>query len=174
MKVLAALERFLVRFETSVLVLSLSLMVVLAFAQVVLRNAFDTGLLWGDTVVRHLVLWVGFAGAALAASDDRHIAIDALTKFLPPKVRHLSRVLTSLFAVIVCVVLADAGTTLLLDEMEFGGTLVLGLPSWVGVVILPPGYLLLAFHFLMKAFQNGLLAAGRDPGKPTVSDTRVT
>ncbi len=162
MKLLAGIERLFVKVETGVLVLCLSTMVILAFAQVVLRNFFDTGLLWGDTVVRHLVLWVGFAGAALAAVDERHISIDALSKFLPEKVRHGARVVTSLFAMVVCLVLADASITLLRDEMDFGGELVLGLPSWVGVVILPPGYLLMALHFLIRAIESIVVAAGGD------------
>ena len=167
MKILAGLERALVRIETAVLVIALSAMIVLAFAQVVLRNLFDTGLLWGDTVVRHLVLWVGFTGAALAARDERHISIDALTRFLPETFRHIAAVLTSLFAAFVCLLLADAAVALMRDEMEFGGELVLGLPSWTGVMILPPGYLLVAFHFLVRAVQNTLFAAGRGEGTKT-------
>jgi len=167
MKILGGLERALVRIETAVLVITLSLMIILAFSQVVLRNLFDTGLLWGDTVVRHLVLWVGFTGAALAAREERHISIDALSRFLPGISRHIARVLTSLFAVFVCLLLADASVTLMRDEMEFGGELVLGLPSWTGVMILPPGYLLVAFHFLVRAVQSILLATGRGEGAET-------
>jgi TRAP-type C4-dicarboxylate transport system permease small subunit len=164
MKLLSRLEQLFVRIETTVLVLTLSVMVILAFTQVVLRNVFDTGLLWGDTIVRHLVLWVGFTGAALAACDDRHISIDALSRFLSERLRHSAKVLTSLFAVAVCLLLADASITLFKDEMEFGGELVLGLPSWVGVMILPPGYLFIAFHFLVRAVQNALLVARADRG----------
>ncbi|MCK7524997.1 MAG: TRAP transporter small permease [Ignavibacteriales bacterium] len=63
-------------------------MVLLAFAQVILRNVFGTGLVWGDTIVRHMVLWAGFVGGALASYEGRHISIDALTKFFPPRVKH--------------------------------------------------------------------------------------
>jgi TRAP-type C4-dicarboxylate transport system permease small subunit len=161
MKVLAGLERLFVRIETGILVLTLSMMILLAFTQVVLRNVFGTGLLWSDTVVRHLVLWVGFTGAALAASDERHISIDALSKFLPTRVRSIAKIVTSLFAFLVCLVLTDASLSLFRDEMEFGGELVLGLPSWTGVMILPPGYLLIAFHFLVRVVQGILVMAGQ-------------
>lgn len=161
MKTLTAIENRLVRVETFLLVLFLSVMILLAFAQVILRNVFGTGILWADTIVRHLVLWVGFAGASIAASSERHIAIDAITKFLPARAGYVARVLTNLFALFVCLLLADAAYTLLLDEVEYGGTMVLDIPSWVGVVILPPGYILMAFHFLVKFIQNILLAAGR-------------
>lgn len=161
MKFLLGFEKILVRAETFLLVLSLSVMVLLAFAQVVLRNLFSTGFVWGDTVVRHLVLWVGFAGAAVAASSERHIGIDALTKFLPPRIKHVGRIITNLFAAVVCFYLAEAAYTLFLDEMEYGGTFVLDIPSWVPMIVLSPGYLLMLFHFLIKAVQSALLAAGR-------------
>ena len=64
------------------LILLLSLMILLAAYQVVARNFFDTGILWGDALVRVLVLWVTFIGATIAARDDEHIRIDLLTRFI--------------------------------------------------------------------------------------------
>ena len=40
--------------------------------QVVLRQVFGGGILWCDTLLRHLVLWVGFLGAARAAGQHPH------------------------------------------------------------------------------------------------------
>ena len=161
MKRLLTVDRALVRIETVFVVLFLGMMVLLAFLQVILRNLFDTGLLWADPVVRHLVLWVGFAGAAIASSEDRHIAIDALSKFLPERLKHGVRILTNLFAIAVCLFLADAAYTLFADELEYGGTIFLDLPSWVGVVVLLPGYLLMVFHFAVRLIRSLLLALGK-------------
>jgi len=154
MKLLLGLERLIVRIETAFLVLFLSVMVGLSFAQVLLRNLFDTGLLWGDPLVRHLVLWVGFAGAAIATSEERHIGIDALSKFLSPRGKSASRVITNAFALIVCYLLADAAYSFFLEEKEAGGMLVLDIPSWVGLVVVPPGYALMGFHFLLRLVQS--------------------
>ena len=129
MKLLRAIDAALVRVETVLLVVFLGVMVVLSFAQVVLRNVFDTGLLWVDPLVRHLVLWAGFMGAAMATSTDRHISIEAFNKFLPERWRHFVHVLTSLFA---------------------GGEIALGIPSWIALLILPAGYLLIMAHFLLR------------------------
>jgi len=154
MKVLLTVERFVTKAETGLLVLFLSVMVVLAFAQVILRNFFGTGLLWGDTLVRHLVLWVGFAGATIATSEKRHISIDALGNFLSPRVRNAVRVVTNLFAIAVCCLLADAAYKFLLEEKEAGGVVLLDIPSWVALAAIPPGYLLMGFHFGVRLIQN--------------------
>jgi TRAP-type C4-dicarboxylate transport system permease small subunit len=150
MKVLHAIDSALVRVETVLLVAFLGVMVVLSFAQVVLRNVFGTGLLWADPLVRHLVLWAGFMGAAMATSSDRHISIDAFNKFLPERGRQVVHALTSLFAAATCWFLAQAAWTFIQDEYAAGGEIALAIPSWVALLILPAGYFLLTLHFLLR------------------------
>jgi TRAP-type C4-dicarboxylate transport system permease small subunit len=154
MRIIRAINKFLVRVETALLVVFLGTMVMLAFGQVVLRNAFGTSFLWGDTLVRYLVLWSGFLGAALATSDDRHISIDALTKYVPERGRHGVKVITSLFAAVTCYYLSQASVLFLVGEKEAGSVLFLSIPTWVGLAIIPAGYALLAIHFLVLAAEN--------------------
>jgi TRAP-type C4-dicarboxylate transport system permease small subunit len=162
MTILRSLGRTLARVEGWFLVLFLGVMVVLAFTQVVLRNVFGSGLLWGDTLVRQMVMWAGFTGAAIAASQDRHISIDAITKFISERTRQATRTLTNLFAAVVCSFLARAAWTLLLSEQEHGGEIFLRIPQWVGLLIIPAGYCLLTIHFFLNSLESGLKAFGRD------------
>ena len=154
MKLLLSLDRTLAKFETVLLVVFLGTMVVLAFVQVLLRNVFGTGLIWGDTLVRHMVLWTGFIGGGLAAFEGRHISIDALTKFLSPRVRTAAGIVTHLFAAVVCYFLTAASWTFLKGEMEAGGDFILGLPGWVAMVIIPFGYALIMIHFALKVIEQ--------------------
>jgi TRAP-type C4-dicarboxylate transport system permease small subunit len=154
MKLLHSLDRIFYRIEFGLLVVFLGSMVLLAFMQVVLRNFFNTGLVWADTIVRHLVLWLGFVGATLATREERHIGIDAITRFLSARAKLVILILTSVFAAIVCYYLAAAAWTFVLDERVNGGELVLGIQTWVALLIIPAGYVLIAFHFLVKAIEN--------------------
>jgi len=160
MTFLRSLDRVLAKIEFILLVIFLSTMVVLAFTQVVLRNLFGTGLLWADTVVRHLVIWGGFTAAAIATSEDRHISIDALTKFIPVRGRHAAQIFTNLFASVVCYFLMNAAWKFLLDEKAAGGELVLSIPTWIALLIIPVGYGLMAIHFLVKLLERGASAFG--------------
>ncbi|MGA9117232.1 MAG: TRAP transporter small permease [Bacteroidota bacterium] len=159
MKALRILDRGLLRAETALLVLLLGALVLLAFSQVVLRNAFGTGWIWADTIVRHLVLWSGFMGAALAAGQERHIGIDALTHFLPARIREAARSLTGLFAVTVCWILLDAALRFIADEKSSGSEIALSIPTWVALLIIPVGYGLVGVHFLVRAIEHGVQAA---------------
>ena len=153
MKFVARLDRTLAQAETVLLVVFLGTMVLLAFAQVVLRNVFGTGLIWGDTLVRHMVLWAGFVGGALATFEGRHISIDALTKYLSPRVRSIAGVITNLFAGVVCYYLMTASWTFLVGEMESESEFIFSLPAWTAMAIIPFGYAMLMVHFGLKVIE---------------------
>lgn len=154
MKLLELLDRSLTRVEGWMLIGLLSVMVVLAFLQVVLRNFFQEGFIWGDILLRHLVLWIGFVGAAMATSQERHITIDALTRFLSDQVRRGVLALTQVFAAVVCIALAHAAVTFVGNDLEFGSTVYADIPAWYSQIIIPVGFSVMATHFLIRAILN--------------------
>ena len=56
-------------------------MILLAGAQIVLRNFFDSGIFWGDELLRLMVLWLTVAGGLAASRIDKHISIAVLDRF---------------------------------------------------------------------------------------------
>jgi TRAP-type C4-dicarboxylate transport system permease small subunit len=162
MTVLRSIDRGLVKVEGWLLVLFLGIMVVLSFAQVVLRNVFSTGFIWADPLVRHMVLWVGFLGAAIATHEERHISIDALTRFLSPRWKAAATIAGQLFLAVVCVALVSASWTFLMEEKEAGGEIVAGLPTYLGLMIIPLGYLLVAVHAVIRCLTRWPALLGRD------------
>ena len=71
------------KLEEWLLVALLFGMIAIASTQVVLRNVFDMGLLWGDGSVRVLLLWVAMFGAMVASRNDEHIRIDLIGRIIP-------------------------------------------------------------------------------------------
>jgi TRAP-type C4-dicarboxylate transport system permease small subunit len=165
MTLLRTVDRGLVRVEGWLLVLFLGIMVVLSFAQVVLRNVFSTGFLWADPLVRHMVLWVGFLGAAIATHEERHISVDALTKFLAPRWKAAATITGQLFLAIVCAFLVGASWTFLMEEREAGGELIAGVPTYLALMIIPAGYLLIAVHAIIRAMTRWPALLGREEPK---------
>ena len=151
MNFLKSLDKVLTRAEEIVLITLLSIMVIMSFVQVVLRNVFSSGILWADVLLRHILLWLGFLGAAIATSENRHINIDALRRFLSPKIRTAMEVVTDLFAAGICVLLASAAWEFVQGEIADRRTVLEGIPSWYAQVILPVGFGLLAVHFIIRA-----------------------
>lgn len=161
MSLLKKIDAVLNKVEGALLILLLAVMVLLAFLQVILRNVFLEGIFWADILLRHLVLWVGFLGAALATSEERHISIDAFATMFSPKVKAGIRVITNVFAVLVCYLLFDASRTFLQFEIEDARELFLGIPEWYSGIIIPIGFGLLMLHFTVRAVFSLNAALGR-------------
>jgi TRAP-type C4-dicarboxylate transport system permease small subunit len=151
MKILRQIDRWLNKGESALLILFLILMILLAFAQVVLRVAFSKGIIWGDIFLRHSVLWVGFLGGALGISEKRHINIDALTHFMSPRVKSAISIFTNLFGAAVCVFMAIAAVNFVTDEISSGSHVFTGIPTWYTEIIIPVGFGLFVFHFIVRA-----------------------
>jgi len=170
MTVLRLVDKILLTIERSLVVTLLGTMVLLSFLQVVLRNYFSTGILWADPFLRHLVLWVGFLGASLATQQEKHINIDLVTRFLGPKPTNVIRIVTYLFAAVVCFLLARAGLTFLGNEMETASSLFhIGnteFSTWWFELIIPIGFFLMMFRFILRALEHITNPPSADPRHP--------
>jgi TRAP-type C4-dicarboxylate transport system permease small subunit len=137
--------------EGGVLALLLAAMIVFSFLQIILRNLADTGIIWIDPLLRHLVLWVGFLGATLATRKAHHINVDAVSRFLPLPALRFVRAFTNLLAAFVCLLLSNAGVKLVRDEAGFGSSGFLDIPTWMLQVVMPLSLLLMSSRFLGHA-----------------------
>jgi TRAP-type C4-dicarboxylate transport system permease small subunit len=151
MSILKKIDSAFNKIEGALLILMLSTMVLVAFGQVMLRNVFHTGIQGADILLRHLVLWIGFLGAAIATSEERHINIDALRRFLAPRIRSAVDVLTDLFAAVICYYLMNAGRVFVENEMMDNRMVYQEIPAWYAQIIIPVGFGLLMFHFGLRA-----------------------
>jgi TRAP-type C4-dicarboxylate transport system permease small subunit len=123
----------------------------MAFGQVVLRNFFHTSIEWGDIFLRHLVLWVGYFGAVIATGERRHLKIEFVTKLVPPKARKIFFIITNLFAAVICYFLMQASIIFVQSEIEFASTLILEIPRWYFIIIIPIGYAIVSFRFAIHS-----------------------
>lgn len=142
-------RRTLTRVETALAGVSLLLLIGLTLAQIVARNLFEAGLPAADTVTRHLVLYILFFGATLAAEHERHIRIDVFSAWMAqPALDRLQRPLAAVAAV-VCAVLTHAALRFWLDEWQY----VNAAERWQALmnVILPLGFGLLSLHLALAA-----------------------
>jgi len=147
--------------ENLVIGLLLVSMVLLACAQIFLRN-FDFGtLVWADQTINHAVLWVAMFAGVAAAREDRHISIDVLSRFLPPRGQAGVALLVDLFTVGVCVALAWYGWQLTEFALEDDEALLVGIPVWMAQAALPLAFVLMAWRYLVWFVRRiGVLISG--------------
>jgi TRAP-type C4-dicarboxylate transport system permease small subunit len=151
MKLLLFIDRWLARITGWLIIFFLGVMIVMAFGQVVLRNLFHTSIEWGDVFLRHLVLWLGFLGAIIATGEGRHLKIEFINKLAPERYRKGIYVATNLFAAVVCFFLMKAAIVFVQMEGDSSDTLILNLPMTYFIIIIPVGYGIIAFRFLVRS-----------------------
>ena len=71
------------RVEETGIALILGSMTVITFANVVMRKAFNSGILWGLEVVSILFAWLVLFGMSYAVKVTAHLGVDAVTNMLP-------------------------------------------------------------------------------------------
>lgn len=133
--------------------LALAAMVILPLLEIPLRK-LGTGIPGGISIVRHLMLWVAFLGAALAAREGRLLSL-ATGRLLPEgKLRSGGRLFAAAVAAAVSALFFRAGIDLVLEERAAGTLITQSLPVWVAQVVLPLSFLLIAARLIWRAGES--------------------
>ena len=167
MKILRLIDRVVATIEGWLIIISLSLMVTLTFLLVILRALYTHAHLhwantilgyvdWTDSLVRLLVLWVTFFGASLITRDNKHIKIDIMSAVLPARWLPVRELILSLACIAIAVFMIKASIEYVKIEMSFGGYIFLKLPVWIGQLIIPIGFSLLLYRFVLRGLEQTL------------------
>ena len=137
--------------EDTFAALPLAAMVLLPLAEIVVRPILTGGIPGSIPFVQHLTLWVGFLGAALAARENKLIAL-ATASFIPEGgVRSATQAFAATVGAAVTGLLAWSAIDVVAIEMDVGGEIALGIPSWVFQLVLPAGFAVIALRLAWRA-----------------------
>lgn len=143
--------------EDAVISVVLLSMILLVLVQIGLRNFYATGMSGGAEIVRHLLLWVAFLGAAIAAREGKHIRIDLAQRFLPHGPKNLVEFVTGLFTAIISAMLLYASVQFIRNERELATIIpFFNMKVWVLELVIPFGYCAVALRYLARSIQSFL------------------
>jgi TRAP-type C4-dicarboxylate transport system permease small subunit len=135
------------RFEDAALIAMFSAALGLALLQIVLRNGFDMGFLWLESLLKIQVLWLALQGAMIGAREAKHIRIDLLMRWLPTAIADALARALSLFSCLICGLGAYAGSELVEFERVDGLMAFGSVPIWLCQLILPLAFGVMAIRF---------------------------
>jgi C4-dicarboxylate transporter DctM subunit len=139
------------RLEDSVAGIALLVMAVLPILEAVLRATLGFGIPASMPIVQHLTLWVAFLGAAMAAREDRMLAIGT-AQFVPEgRPRDITKVITSFIAAAICALLCLASIELVIVERQADTSIGAGIQVWVTQLVLPVAFGLIALRLAWHA-----------------------
>ncbi len=142
------------RVEDSILVGLVVLMIGTAVMQILLRNLFESGIVWGDTMIRILVLWIGLVGAMVASRKGDHISIDIIARYVPQRAGKAIHCFVELFTALVCSVATYYSTYFVISEYEYGGKAFSMVPVWMCEAIIPLALSIIALRYFILSFIN--------------------
>jgi TRAP-type C4-dicarboxylate transport system permease small subunit len=145
------LDYWVARTETAVIILLVTLLTTVTFAQVITRYVLGDSLIWSEEVARYLFVWVSMIGAALALREGGHFGLDLLIRPMP-RLKPIFGPLVTLVMVVFLVILLKTG----IDEtrlaaMQFAMTFQMRM-QWA-YLALPVGAGLMLFHIAVHVIR---------------------
>ena len=135
-------------------VVGLSLGVILAFINVVLRYGFDMSLTWAGELTNYFFIWSALFGAAYGFRQGAHISVTLLITQFSPAVTKFFLVLANLISVVYLGLLSYFGYELVIMLIDFGEMSVdLGIPMWIPHLVLPISFALAAYRVAEKLIE---------------------
>ena len=139
-RVYKGLER-IIRYLVLVL---LSLMVLIVFANVVSRYYLHYSLAWSEEVARFMLVWLVFLGSFLAYVNDEHLGLDILVKKFPPLLRKIVATFVNMLVIFALYAVMEGGYLMMIANFDWlspaaeipQGYIYLIVPASCGLMIL--------------------------------------
>ncbi|MEY4489594.1 MAG: hypothetical protein RIQ79_2102, partial [Verrucomicrobiota bacterium] len=140
--------RILCGCEDLVVVAILAAMMFLPVIEIVLRKFFHGGLPASATIVQHLVLAVGMLGGAIAARENRLLALSAAAQWFKGGLLTASRIIGFGFAAAISALLCASSWEYVLSQRSLGKIFAYGVPLWIVQLLLVAGFGLVALRLV--------------------------
>lgn len=139
----------------------LAFMTLLTFTQVVLRYVFNSGWVWSLEATTYAFAALVLVGMSYGVRTQSHIAVDLLTRRLPPPIRKMVALVAILLCLLYCG-LMFYGSMIFVDRLAALGNDARDIPvaKWILTAVMPLGFALLSVRFLAAGWQ--IIAAKSD------------
>ena len=138
------------RFENGLAVAVLTVIAALPVLELLGREIIGFSIPGSIPMVQHLSLWVTFIGAALAAREDRLLAL-ATAEFLSDAWAVRAARATAWLSVAIGTTLVVAGVQLIAVDFRYGDRIAWGIPVWLVSLIIPAALALITWRILAAA-----------------------
>ncbi|MFO7887281.1 MAG: TRAP transporter small permease [Eubacteriales bacterium] len=146
MKKLDYIEEFL-------LVLSLSIMVVINFGNVVSRYILHKSWSFSEEIMVYLFVYSTFIGASVAFKRGSHLGVTWLSEKLPEKGRKILLVFSAITTLALMIILLKFGVQMVRNQIMYNQTTpALGMPEWISGISMPIGAVLIGLRVLQNTY----------------------
>jgi len=151
---LKVLNRFLRKIEEAVLCFGVGLLALLLIVNAVARK---TGTLFHfiDELSMFLVILITFLGISYAVREASHVRMSAIYDVSPEKVKKIMILAISAVSAVVMIYMGFLSVEYVLWMRSLGQMApTLGMPYWIGIIIVPVGFFLAGVQYILTVLKN--------------------
>src|SRR2546421_1092207 len=146
------LDRWVAKAEAVVIVVLVTMLTAVTFAQVCARYVLGDPLIWSEEAARYLFVWVSMIGAALALREGGHFGLDLLIRRAPALKPALGPMVTLVTAIFLFILFKTGIDETNLAAMQFAMTFPMRM-QWA-YLALPIGAGLMLFHIAVHVVRS--------------------
>jgi C4-dicarboxylate transporter, DctQ subunit len=142
------------KIEEVILCIGVGVLAVILIVNVIARKS-GTSIYFIDELAMFLVIWITFIGLSYASRKGRHIRMGAIFDLSSLKVQKFMIYVISAISAVTMFYLTYLSFNYVYTTFCWQQMLpALGIPYWIGVVIVPLGFFLAGIHYIMTIFKN--------------------
>ncbi len=118
---------------------------------VIVRKVFGVSTIWQIEASVFLLIFACFVGAPFGQKHEHHLNVDLIIFYLPPKIREITLIVTSILAWITCGIIAWHAWPMWWEAVTRNdhSESLWGPPLWIPYSFLPLGLSLLFFQYIV-------------------------
>ena len=159
--------------ENNVLIISLAVMVIVIFMQVIMRYIFNHSLSWSEEFARYLFVWFSWMGVSAGLKDGEHLRVELLSVKLVKlgflKADELVTILVSLIWLATTAIVTYYGFYLVSQQMDMSVlTPAMKMPVWIAYLSVPACSLVIGIRLIVKIVESIMKLLGRSNNESEV------
>ena len=150
--------KIIYQIEKVVSCVSVAVMAVLVFVNVIARYAFNSPLAFSDEISSYLFILMSFMGTAIAARRKAHLGLSIVTDRLSPRGRKILGMIMYAFSALFCLLIVIFGVQMVMSQYHLGQeTATMQWPEWIYGLFVPVGA-----AFALIAFLEGIVDISKE------------
>lgn len=130
------------KIEHGALIISLAVMVIVIFSQVVMRYIFNNSLSWSEEFARYLFVWFSWMGVSAGVRDKEHLKVEILSAALAKrgllKTKEIINIIVLLVWLATTLIVTYYGFQMVMKQMALKVvTPAMRMPVWIGYLSVP-------------------------------------
>lgn len=137
--------------ESFLMTILFSIMVIVTFAQIVLRYFVGDSLSWSEEAARYCFIWLVYIGISYAVKFQRHISVEAILLLFKERGKAVFNIISNLFFLAFAIYVIVVGSELALTLLSFGQkSAALYLPMGLVYMAAPVGMVLTIIRIIQN------------------------